>query len=143
MERDYHLQHDIILERFFNKAHDFELWWENNNIIKNFILNEYEKLSNATNKCSEKDIDWINIDCVINNKLHYIIIDFGEYENVGFCSKIILTNYKRPRYFTVERGRDYLYYLCEWTRGNHKSYFSVINEKDYILERISTAILHK
>ena len=109
MNREYHLQHKVIVEDFFNNAHDFEKWYNNPQILKDYIYNAYEKISNLTNKTSDKADDWIKLITTVKNGFHYIVIDFGESERADLCSKIILANYRKPRYFTVERGEDYLY----------------------------------
>lgn len=144
MEREYHLQHNVICEKFFDNSHEFEDWYKNPEILKEYIIKAYGNLSEAAGKDGEKAEDWLGIICTAKNGFHYIIIDFfKERDEKGLCSKIILANYKRPRYFTVERGDDYLFYLCEWTRGSHKRYYSVINDTDYVLERISMGIMKK
>ncbi len=143
MKRMYNLQHNTIVEEFFNNSHDFEKWYRDISIIRDFIHKEYEKVCCVTGKDSGYAEERINICALEKNGFNYIVIDFGECEQAGMCCKVILSNYRKPHYFTVERGGDYLYYLCEWTRGIHKKYFSVINDTDYIVERISASIMKK
>ncbi|NCA67638.1 MAG: hypothetical protein EOM87_06215 [Clostridia bacterium] len=141
MEREYHLAHNVLCEKFFNNSHEFELWYNEPGILKGFIDKAYGELCEVAGKDDEKCATWPSILCTVKNDFHYMVIEFGEVEKKGLCSKIILANYRKPRYFTVERGEDYLYYLCEWARGSHKTYCSVINDTDYVLERIAMGIM--
>ncbi|NCA93301.1 hypothetical protein EOM82_08745 [bacterium] len=143
MERDYELQHQIIMEKFFNNAHEFKDWFCDTGIIKKFIEKEYDKLCIVNEKEKQKSSEWINISTAVKNKFHFIIIDFGESKESGMCSKIVLSNYRKPHYFTVEKREDYLYYLCEWKRGTHKVYFSVVNQNEYIVDRIAAGVMKK